>query len=308
MSQEQAAMLYSAVPHLPKMPEPMTVDRISKVAAEPADPLTGMPQEFGQNDVREANQKVLEGYMRERFGPVYVPPLHRDHKAAVQTASSSVVAGRVVSQKDNQMSLIEPEYSFDSGGSGPRSIREMTDQSGNVVAEYGYDPYGRQIRIGGTGPDADFGYAGIYVHQRSGLNLTPYRAYSSSMGRFLNRDPIEESGGVNLYGYAANDPVNRADPSGLFYIGGPYLLPNPSGNIVRWRLNPEWSRCRIDAEFEYDDCIKNLNRIKPKCPTRRPPRGESAQPKTKEDCDKIKEEKIKDCDTKFPKWIPVDEA
>jgi RHS repeat-associated protein len=128
--------------------------------------------------------------------------------------------------------LARKAYSFDGGGSSPLSIREMTDQSGNVVTEYGYDPYGRRIRIGGTGPDADSGDAGIYVHQRSGLNLTRYRAYSSKIGRILNRDPIEESGGINLNGYAANDPVDHSDPSGLFYIGGPYLLPDPTGNIV----------------------------------------------------------------------------
>ncbi|MCC7527443.1 MAG: RHS repeat-associated core domain-containing protein [Candidatus Melainabacteria bacterium] len=92
------------------------------------------------------------------------------------------------------MSLIEPEYSFDSGNGPPQSIREMTDASGNVVSQYGYDPYGRQIKIGGTGPDADFGYAGTYVHQRSGLLMMGARVYNPSMGRFMSRDPVNEPG------------------------------------------------------------------------------------------------------------------
>jgi RHS repeat-associated protein len=43
--------------------------------------------------------------------------------------------------------------------------------------------------------------AGMYVHQRSGLNLTLVRAYSPSLGRWLSRDPLGESAGTNLYGY-----------------------------------------------------------------------------------------------------------
>ena len=35
------------------------------------------------------------------------------------------------------------------------------------------------------------------------------------MGRWLNRDPIGEQGGVNLYGMVGNDPVNWFDPFGL---------------------------------------------------------------------------------------------
>jgi len=74
---------------------------------------------------------------------------------------------------------------------------------------------GRQTKIGGAGPDADFGYRGYYVHQRSGLNFTSHRACSPPLGRFLSRDPIEENGGINLYAYVGNNPINFADPSGL---------------------------------------------------------------------------------------------
>ena len=35
------------------------------------------------------------------------------------------------------------------------------------------------------------------------------------MGRWLNRDPINEAGGLNLYGFVGNDPVNRWDYLGL---------------------------------------------------------------------------------------------
>jgi hypothetical protein len=39
--------------------------------------------------------------------------------------------------------------------------------------------------------------------------------YDSAMGRWLNRDPIEENGGFNLYGFVGNDAVIHIDKYGL---------------------------------------------------------------------------------------------
>jgi RHS repeat-associated protein len=41
-----------------------------------------------------------------------------------------------------------------------------------------------------------------------------HRYYSPSLGRFINRDAIEESGGVNLYGFCLNDPIDKWDVPG----------------------------------------------------------------------------------------------
>ena len=51
------------------------------------------------------------------------------------------------------------------------SVREMTDNSGNIQAQYTFDPFGRVDKITEVVP-SDFGYAGYYVHARSGLDLT----------------------------------------------------------------------------------------------------------------------------------------
>jgi hypothetical protein len=39
--------------------------------------------------------------------------------------------------------------------------------------------------------------------------------YDPRLGRFLSRDPLREEGGINLYAYCGNDPVNRHDPTGM---------------------------------------------------------------------------------------------
>lgn len=91
----------------------------------------------------------------------------------------------------------------------------MTDFSGVVRARYDYDPYGRVTKISGDS-DTDFEFTGDYIHSASGLNLTIFRAYSSSLGRWLSRDPIGEDGGINLYDYVENDPMSRTDKFGLY--------------------------------------------------------------------------------------------
>jgi len=98
------------------------------------------------------------------------------------------------------------------------SVREMTDQAGTVHARYAYDPYGRISKLSGD-MDADFGYTGDYYHAASGLFLTEFRAYDPSIGRWLSRDPIGESGSINLYGYVGNDPLNWIDSLGLCPAG-----------------------------------------------------------------------------------------
>lgn len=47
----------------------------------------------------------------------------------------------------------------------------------------------------------------------TGLYSVDYRCLHSTLGRWLSRDPVEES--ENLYAYAGNNPLNKVDPSGL---------------------------------------------------------------------------------------------
>jgi RHS repeat-associated protein len=62
---------------------------------------------------------------------------------------------------------------------------------------------------------SDFRYTGHYYHRKSGLHLAPYRAYDAEMAVWLSEDPIQEEGGINLYGYVGGSPVMAVDPLGL---------------------------------------------------------------------------------------------
>jgi len=58
-----------------------------------------------------------------------------------------------------------------------------------------------------------------------------YRYYDPLTGRWPSRDPIEERGGINLYGFIGNNAISRADHSGLFQAdlgysyGGTVVVP-----------------------------------------------------------------------------------
>jgi RHS repeat-associated protein len=56
--------------------------------------------------------------------------------------------------------------------------------------------------------------------------------YDSNLGRWLNRDPIEEEGGLNLYGYLFNDPVNQIDPFGQATPQAAFAAAIASGNVA----------------------------------------------------------------------------
>ncbi len=74
-----------------------------------------------------------------------------------------------------------------------------------------------------------FRFPGQYCDEETGLHCNRARFYSPVLGRYLSRDPADLVGGINLYAYVNNDPINGADPLGLFDWGAAALL---TGGIV----------------------------------------------------------------------------
>jgi RHS repeat-associated protein len=70
--------------------------------------------------------------------------------------------------------------------------------------------------VAGLNPDSfPFHYSTKFTDPESGFNYYGYRFYDPANGRWINRDPIGERGGVNLYGMVGNDGVNWVDLFGL---------------------------------------------------------------------------------------------
>jgi RHS repeat-associated protein len=90
---------------------------------------------------------------------------------------------------------------------------------GTASANYEYDPFGQTLRITGTmGKLNPIRYSTQFADDVRGIVKYPYREYIPTIGGWNSRDPIAEKGGINLYCFVGNNPVNSIDPFGFATI------------------------------------------------------------------------------------------
>ena len=94
--------------------------------------------------------------------------------------------------------------------------QRVTAPDGVVVWEAAVDPFGA-ARVTVAGLAQPWRLPGQYHDEETGLHYNRHRYYDPSLGRYVSRDPLGVAGGLNLYTYVGNDPVNRADPLGLWW-------------------------------------------------------------------------------------------
>ncbi len=107
------------------------------------------------------------------------------------------------------------------------STTHLVNDAGTVVEQYLYDAYGTPTVYNGQGrplPGNVTAWDNRYLwHSASayewlaGPKLYHCRArfYLPQHGRFLQPDPIGQAGGLNVYAYCNDDPINGDDPNGL---------------------------------------------------------------------------------------------
>jgi RHS repeat-associated protein len=130
--------------------------------------------------------------------------------------------GQVVSQFVYASHSTVPDY-FVKGGvtyriisdhlGSPRLVIDVA--SGSIAQRLDYDEFGRVLQDTNPGFQP-FGFGGGLYDAQTGLVHFGARDYDAETGRWLTKDPVGFGGGdTNVYGYAGNDPINSADPSGL---------------------------------------------------------------------------------------------
>ena len=88
---------------------------------------------------------------------------------------------------------------------------------------YEYDAFGGITAQSGDMADAfTHRFSTKPFDAETGLYYYGYRFFSPELSRWVNRDPIEEDGGLNGFGFSENDPLNLYDKLGLFGAGKQY--------------------------------------------------------------------------------------
>jgi len=75
-------------------------------------------------------------------------------------------------------------------------------------------------------------FAGQYFDEETGTHYNQQRDYAPGLGRYIQRDPIGLSGGINVYGYGYGNPLAYADPNGLVPIVLTPCVTSPQGAMA----------------------------------------------------------------------------
>jgi len=133
-------------------------------------------------------------------------------------------------------------------------VMNLMDGSGNVVATYDYDPYGKVITATGTMAAVNpLRYRGYYYDTESGLYYLQSRYYDPAIGRFINADGHASTGqgiiGHNMFAYCLNNPVNYLDRDGK------------NSETLQWWMSTLWWLCGADAFLPIGDLIFTIGII-----------------------------------------------
>ncbi|HEV2147524.1 MAG TPA: RHS repeat-associated core domain-containing protein [Longimicrobiaceae bacterium] len=96
----------------------------------------------------------------------------------------------------------------------PGHVAGLIDSTGVLVNQYRYSPFG-EAEVVREQVQNPLRFTAREYDAETGLYYYRARYYDPALARFISEDPIRLEGGINPYAYAANDPVNRTDPSGL---------------------------------------------------------------------------------------------
>ena len=121
----------------------------------------------------------------------------------------------------------------------------LNNSSGFIEEVYDTDPYGNTLIFTTPGPDgiwftnddwqSDYGaneiiYCGYRFDPETQNYYVRNRTYNPVLGRWIQRDPIGYSSGINLDEYVGGIAVGAVDPTGRWWFWGGGSVPKPTGN------------------------------------------------------------------------------
>ncbi len=135
-----------------------------------------------------------------------------------------------------------------------KNICEIFGQNGYIRSTYAYTPFGAVTASGDV--EQPIQWSSEYNDNELALVYYNYRHYNSTDGRWINRDPIAEQGGRNLYSYCKNhllfDILGR-EPQlpALFddYIGATSELKKEVNKRITAEISREANEMKLESSI-----------------------------------------------------------
>ena len=100
---------------------------------------------------------------------------------------------------------------------GNGNVNALSNDTSTLIGRYEYSPFGKLLSASDEQLlEHPFQWSTKFSISCTNLICYGYRYCDLKLGRWLNRDPVRERGGLNLYGFCHNSPISYHDPDGRF--------------------------------------------------------------------------------------------
>ena len=125
------------------------------------------------------------------------------------------------------------------------TTRDLVDASGGLVNHIKYDSFGNVVSQTNANQSTRYLYTGRELETETGLYYYRARFYDSTLGKFIQRDPMGFIDGTNYYEYVGSNSISFNDPTGLFVSGAD-----------RERLQPQFNEAHRNAQQRAADLAR----------------------------------------------------
>jgi len=181
--------------------------------------------------VTKNNQRfIYNGYLQ--IANFHSTTTTSDYNYFVWDCTENVATRPLVWQRGNSVAY----YTHD----GNKNVSEVIDSNTDVAAHYEYAPFCALTVSRGAFAEANpFRFSSEYAEDDTATVYYNYRHYEPVMGRWMQRDPVNEGGGALLYAFCVNSPITRGDALGRNWFVPPGT---PSGG---WNSPPYSVSCDL---------------------------------------------------------------
>lgn len=159
-------------------------------------------------------------------------------------------------------STVDSFYALDPHG----SVRMLTDSTSAISDRYSYQPYGKTNFRSGT-TVSPYAFSGERLDEISGHYNLRARQYDPGSGRFISRDLFSgdrsSPSSLHPYLYAGADPINFADPLGLFSLTENIVVQTISSGLSKAKnaLNAIRGYCKAKGVSKVVNTISAVSQV-----------------------------------------------